>query len=142
MKYETAVHEAGHCVVAHCYGWPIDYVTIKATDDTLGLCDLAKPLRDDISTDQYLTFALGGSAAEIVCGVSDVERTARGAIDDWQRCFELQLRGGEPLDLETHQANAEAICVSRLRGLRKLANALMLRKRLKGYSVNAILTWP
>jgi len=84
----TAVHEAGHAVVAFVLGRPIHDVSIRARGRFAGICKFQKgkgrPTDDWV--DREMQISLAGIAAEIRhLGRAD----ARGAQDDLRRSLNL-----------------------------------------------------
>ena len=86
----TAVHEAGHAVVAFVLGRPVHDVSIRARGRFAGLCKFqkgkGKPTDDFV--DREMQISLAGVAAEIRhLGKADV----RGAQSDLMRAMELAM---------------------------------------------------
>lgn len=86
----TAVHEAGHAVVAFVLGRPVHEVSIRPRGRFAGVCKFQKgkggPTEDHI--DREMQISLAGVAAEIRhLGRAD----ARGAQTDLMRSLEMAL---------------------------------------------------
>ncbi len=84
----TAVHEAGHALVAFVLGRPVHEVSIRARGRFAGICKFQKgkgrPTDDWV--DREMQISLAGIAAEIRhLGKAD----ARGAQDDLRRSLDL-----------------------------------------------------
>lgn len=66
MKYRTAVHEAGHFILALANNFPVESISIRSEIGSLGRVTLKEPLRDMTKSKciQYLAMLLGGRNAE------------------------------------------------------------------------------
>ena len=151
----TAVHEAGHAVIARVLGLPCGKVTIIGDDEReLGHAIVADPIRSwergdgprrPLIEKSCIALYSGAQAAHIILGDKDQDdeldcykatsllklvgvRHARFVGDDtWER-FEQRLR-----------QRARALVVRHRSKILRVADALITRRTLTGEEVNALI---
>ena len=135
----TALHEAGHTIVALVLGLRFTRVEIDADTDNGRVWH---PAQAQCSIAQRCIFRLAGAAAEAVASGWDVlELCASDCVDDWQAVLvALREDRTRQLRLNVLAATSRALVAEHWREVEVLAQALLERGHLTYTDVTAILT--
>lgn len=136
----TCLHEAGHAVAAHHFGWAVDEVSARWSAEQPGAAGFVrlKGLCRDKSLQKCATYAFAGEIAERVVGGYDPYETVSGMRDDLKvavLCHSVDKK----VNLDKASDQAESI-INRHRGpVRALATRLQMVGRMDGDDVHQLL---
>lgn len=152
---ETAVHEAGHALMASITGKTINYVTIISNGIAQGECnsDFDESIRDDASVETLdfkmdmmsLDYLAGITAENVVLGIEPEKCSKHGQMDTLMMGNFVSLAFSDPtmankyIGFMTQKAFDIIGTPLAQRQIKAVADALMEQKTLSGDQVKQIM---
>lgn len=147
--YQTAIHEAGHAVMAVILGRKIQYVTIEADDSRLGFCLYADnvPMNEsDFERGcriqaEAMSLIAGTTAEAVLLGVSPMDSRGKEDYEEVEKILAAPNDGKTKERDDYIHARAYSIIGNHLvkQGIKAIADALIKRKTLLGEEIQQIM---